>query len=150
MRIEYPLGIPPKHPIQEFKFSTSLQTIEIGDHSLRLSTIEDLEPAIDQVFEWLSLNALPQSEMENLAPFFGKLWPSAIALAEKLAAIFKRSSSNRQNLIELGCGLGLPGLIAKKFGVEATLTDNHPCVPSFLEKNLAYNDIDSVKYFLLS
>jgi predicted nicotinamide N-methyase len=42
-------------------------------------------------------------------------------------------------LLEIGCGLALPSLMAARGGSRVLATDSHPEVPRFLERNLARN-----------
>ena len=55
-------------------------------------------------------------------PYWAELWPSGHVLAEELAL---RDLSDTR-VLELGCGLGLPSLVAASRGAEATATDWYP------------------------
>jgi len=59
---------------------------------------------------------------DEYLPYWAELWPSAIALAR---AVARRGLSGRR-VLELGCGLGLPGLAAAVGGARVTLTDWAP------------------------
>jgi len=45
-------------------------------------------------------------------------------------------------VLELGCGLGLPGIIAAKLGAEVTLTDK-ACLLALAEENCQRNNVDA-------
>jgi predicted nicotinamide N-methyase len=49
---------------------------------------------------------------EELLPYWAHLWPSAVALAEELAPRSLRGART----LELGCGLGLPSVVAARGG----------------------------------
>lgn len=59
---------------------------------------------------------------DEYLPYWAELWPSAIALARVVA----RRSLEGRRVLELGCGLGLPGLAAAVGGARATVTDWAP------------------------
>jgi predicted nicotinamide N-methyase len=76
---------------------------------------------------------------DELRPFFGTLWPSARALGNVLGL----QELSGQRVLELGCGLALPSLLAARRGGEVTATDRHPEVPAFLESNLRRNGLEA-------
>jgi predicted nicotinamide N-methyase len=54
-------------------------------------------------------------------PYWAELWPSAIGLTKYLLASDRIRPGVR--VLEMGCGMGLPGIAAAKRGGEVTLTD---------------------------
>ena len=72
---------------------------------------------------------------------FGVIWPSARALASRLTTHELRG----RRVLELGCGLALPSLVAAKAGAEVTATDQHPDTERFLAENLERNRLQ-VRY----
>jgi len=58
-------------------------------------------------------------EADERIPYWADVWESAIVLAEELARLDGRGLS----LLELGCGLGLPSLVAAQAGFAVTATD---------------------------
>ena len=58
-------------------------------------------------------------EREEFLPYWAELWPSAIALSRAVAA--RELAGVR--VIELGCGLGLPSVVAALRGAEVLATD---------------------------
>ncbi len=55
-------------------------------------------------------------------PYWAELWPSGHVLAEELALLDIGGS----RVLELGCGLGLPSLVAASRGADVTATDWYP------------------------
>ncbi len=51
-------------------------------------------------------------------PFWAKVWESALVLADFVATL-----KPPKKILEVGAGLGVPGLVAAAFGHEVTLTD---------------------------
>jgi predicted nicotinamide N-methyase len=68
---------------------------------------------------------------------FGTLWPSATHLAELLARLPLRD----RTLLELGCGLALPSLVAASVGARVVSTDQHPDTERFLLENQGRNQV---------
>lgn len=67
------------------------------------------------------LEKLGKSELlESLCPYFGAVWPSARAIALEVMA------PTPCRTLEMGCGLGIPALIAARRGFEILATDFHP------------------------
>ena len=68
-------------------------------------------------------------------PYWAELWPSAVALA--------RCVSNEdlfgKRVIELGCGLGLPSVVALACGAEVTATDHYRAALDFTRYNARAN-----------
>jgi predicted nicotinamide N-methyase len=58
-------------------------------------------------------------EHEEFLPYWADLWPSAVALARAAGA---RSLGGRR-VVELGCGLGLPSIVAALGGARVLATD---------------------------
>ena len=54
---------------------------------------------------------------DEFLPYWAELWPAATALAEALPDV------NGLRVVELGCGLGVPSLVAAARGAEMTATD---------------------------
>ena len=74
---------------------------------------------------------------DEYLPYWAELWPSAIALAR---AVARRALSGRR-VLELGCGLGLPGLVAAVGGARVTLTDWAPDAVGAARDNATRNDV---------
>lgn len=70
---------------------------------------------------------------ERFAPYWAELWPSALALAEVVAA------GPPSRVLELGCGLGVPALRAALAGHDVTATDWTPTAIDLLARNAARN-----------
>jgi predicted nicotinamide N-methyase len=70
-------------------------------------------------------------------PYWARLWPSAEALARALA---KHPPGPGTRVIELGCGLGLPSVVAARGGAAVTATDGHEDAVAFAAHCLALNE----------
>ncbi len=72
-----------------------------------------------------------------LWPMFGVLWPAGLALAHMVDRLCLRGA----RLLEVGCGLGLPSVVAHHNGVDVTASDHHPLAAAFLEHNVRINGL---------
>ncbi len=75
---------------------------------------------------------------DEYLPYWAELWPSAIALGR---AVARRARGGRR-VLELGCGLGLPGLAAATGGARVTLTDWAPEAVAAARDNAERNGVE--------
>ncbi len=76
-------------------------------------------------------------------PLFGWLWPSGVQLAARMAC---RAVRPDERVLEIGCGLALPSLVAHRRGIDITASDWHPLAEYFLAQNLRLNGLSPMKY----
>lgn len=84
--------------------------------SIRLFRVTNFSELFNQLVkeEKTSSNSSP-------IPYWTDLWPAAIALS--LHIVRSKLIHKNCRVLEVGCGLGLPGVVAGKFGAEVTFTD---------------------------
>ena len=76
-------------------------------------------------------------EQEELLPYWAELWPSGVALARALDGRALRGAA----VVELGCGLGLPSIVAARSGGRVLATDWSVAALDLLEQNAERNDV---------
>jgi SAM-dependent methyltransferase len=91
------------------RFSPVPRMIEICGQPFEIWRPPDMESLID----------IGAFEADERIPYWADVWESAIVLAEDLADCDGRGLT----LLELGCGLGLPALVAARAGFTVTATD---------------------------
>jgi predicted nicotinamide N-methyase len=74
-------------------------------------------------------------EREEFLPYWAELWPSAVALARAVAA----RDVNGLSVVELGCGLALPSIVAALAGARVLATDWSPDALAYAERNARAN-----------
>ena len=74
---------------------------------------------------------------DEFLPYWAERWPSGIALADHVARLELRGTS----ILELGCGLGLPSLVAARRGAAVVATDWSPDAVALLARNAARNAV---------
>jgi predicted nicotinamide N-methyase len=72
---------------------------------------------------------------DEFLPYWAELWPAARALAEALPDV------SGLQVVELGCGLGLPSLIAAAKGASVTATDWSRDAIELLQENASRNGL---------
>jgi len=103
-----------KYPVRQLE-------LKIADLKVKLAIIKNNDKLIDDFFNLESNH--PDVINENI-PYWGELWPSAIGLAQFISE--HAELVNKKNLLEIGCGLGLPGIVAALLGAKVTMTDYLP------------------------
>ena len=115
-------------------------TVAVADMRFDLEVVRDLDPLLDFYVE-------RHSEDADMIPYYAELWQSGVALAKYLALPGQEVCGIRA--LELGCGLGLPSLVAARRGASVTATDYHPHNEPYLRRNLDLNGITGVAYRVL-
>jgi predicted nicotinamide N-methyase len=72
---------------------------------------------------------------DEFLPYWAELWPAATALAAALPEVAGL------RVVELGCGLGLPSLVAAARGAEVTASDWAEDAVDLLRENAARNGL---------
>lgn len=107
--------------------------VTIGDITLTMETPPDLDALLDRA-------AADDPQAVDAIPYYAILWPAAHGLARYLWE--RREGLAGQRVIELGCGLGLPSVLAARLGARVTATDFHPDTGDWLRHNAALNGVD--------
>jgi len=72
---------------------------------------------------------------DEFLPYWAELWPASLALANALPDVAGL------RVVELGCGLGVPSLVAAARGAEVTATDWADDAIALLRENAAGNGL---------
>jgi len=120
-------------------YKTIIQQRQLGDKLYVLEAIRSLDEAIDQVCEVLTDEEQKDPFAEDLCPYFGILWPASEALSiylDQHSGLIKNKS-----ILELGCGLGYPSLVATHLGGKVLATDFHPDVEEYFLRNCLHSSL---------
>jgi predicted nicotinamide N-methyase len=88
--------------------------------------------------DWPALRAA-EMDRERATPYWAVPWPSGLALARRVAA---DPPAPGTRVLELGCGLALPSIVAARAGGRVTATDGHADGAIFAAHNLALNEVE--------
>jgi predicted nicotinamide N-methyase len=73
-------------------------------------------------------------------PYWTLVWEPALLLAGLLPRLSRQFDGT--HAVELGCGLGLPGVVAAILGARVTFVDRAPAALAFIQASLVLNEID--------
>lgn len=103
----------------------------------------------DELFEQLLAKGEESEEVKDeRIPYWADLWPSAVALGRYLvnSGLVKPETT----VIEIGCGLGLPGIVAGMLGArDVHFTDYLEDALSYAKQNWALNCLHPARFSLL-
>jgi len=111
-----------------FPYETEPIELTVGSRQLTLLRVKDLE-------RWVDREALLRDEAEE-PPYWAHLWTGALTLARYLE---ERVECRNLHVLDLGCGLGLTGIIAALKGGQVTFTDKEPEALAFAIMNAQLN-----------
>ena len=104
------------------------ETVALRGRALSILRPRDSEALLDE----------EAFEQEEFLPYWAELWPSALALARAVAARPLRG----RRVLELGCGLALPSIVAALAGARVLATDWSPDSVAFAEANARRNGVE--------
>ena len=102
------------------------ETLRVGDVELTLVRPREPEALLDE-------EAFAEDEF---MPYWAELWPAGLALAHALP-----DRLDGVRVVELGCGLGVPSLVAAARGAQVTAVDWAAEAIELLRENAARNEL---------
>lgn len=104
----------------------------INGHEYQLYRVPDLDRLVDEID--------PETwKHDEKMPYWAELWPSGIELAAFVAG--KLGELRNMRVLELGCGLALPSIVAARLGARVTATDYFSEALDLLTINAALNGV---------
>ncbi|AMV35918.1 class I SAM-dependent methyltransferase [Planctomyces sp. SH-PL62] len=79
----------------------------------------------------------------NRLPYGVSLWPSAIALAHEIAV--REAEFRGRSVLELGAGVGLPGIVAASLGARTVQTDREELALHLCRRNAERNGAAAIE-----
>ena len=103
-------------------------TVAIGPYTLAIRRPRNADALIDEA----------RFGRDEFMPYWAELWPSGLDLARVVAARDVRGA----RVVELGCGLARPSIVAAFGGADALATDWSPEAVELARENGARNEVD--------
>jgi predicted nicotinamide N-methyase len=127
----------------------------VEEHVQRYTTLETvldvrgLQVCVTRIahFEELleALDPITFAEDERL-PYWAELWPAAVAMAHYMT---ERLPLAGRHVLELGCGLGLVGIVAALQGARVLSTDYEATALAFARHNARRNGCQRARFRLM-
>jgi predicted nicotinamide N-methyase len=120
-----------------------VSSLEIGGQTIRLVRPADPDQLLDDplVVHW--------NRHDDYMPYWAYVWPAAYLLAERVArepSLEPIEGSCVAQVLEIGCGLGLAGLVAVARGLCVQFTDYDQAALDFVAQSAAENGFDPARY----
>ncbi|MDZ7759992.1 MAG: methyltransferase [Desulfovermiculus sp.] len=132
------LPFPPQANLDELlslarsRYPVHFEDLSVGDLTLQILQIQDMEAYIETL-----ASAAHNGQGLNL-PFWAKIWPTSILLSHVLASSY---TVNDLDVLEIGAGVGVCGLVAALRGARVTITDYNPDALLFARINVLKNSL---------
>jgi predicted nicotinamide N-methyase len=111
-------------------FDARLTDVAVGREHIALWHVADLEAHVDR-------DALLRADRPAEPPYWAHLWSGARLLATAIP-------TDAGRVVELGCGLGLPSLVAARRGARVLAIDRHVAPLAFVRASARANDVTTL------
>jgi predicted nicotinamide N-methyase len=113
------------------RFVTVDETVDVGDWTVTITKPRSSEDLISGA----------DFDVDERLPYWAELWPSAAVLATHTLAHARPA----RRALELGCGLGLASLAARRAGLSVLATDYYDVALEFVALNAAANGVGTIE-----
>jgi len=119
------------------RYRTEFDTLRLREKELKILQVADIEPL---------LHGRDPFEDVSRFPFWVRLWEAALLLSDLMLS---QAVPPGGRLLELGAGLGAPGLAAALAGHRVTLSDYEPQILDFQRVSAAANGLRGIDFRLI-
>lgn len=117
------------------RFDVTVQEVVVAGRRWKLARPRSADDLIDE----------EAFQRDGRIPYWADVWVSSRILADELV----KPRPGRVRMLELGCGVGLPSLVAAGRGHDVTATDYYREALDFVEANARLNDLPTLSIALL-
>ena len=121
-----------------------IEEIKIAHLHLKIKRVSNIDDLLDDLIQKGNEDEAVKDER---IPYWADLWPSAIALSEYL--VQHNIVKPGMKVLEIGCGLGLPGIVAGKLGANVIFTDYLSEPLEYAKHNWSVNNDSQAKFVQL-
>jgi protein N-lysine methyltransferase METTL21A len=119
------------------KYQVDFEPLKLRDIEVQILQVTDLESIL--------AGKDPFKDVQNF-PFWIRLWEASMLLADLIAST---APPENNSLLELGAGLGAPGLAAAASGYDVTLSDYEPHILDFQRVSAAASGLNDINFQIL-
>lgn len=116
------------------KYKLTFDRLRVCEKNIRLLKVADLEEFLGGKDPFANVSEFP---------FWIRLWDAAMVLSYVLGG---QGATQGKRLLELGAGLGAPGLAAAAAGYEVTLSDYEDIILDFQRVSAAASKLEGVQF----
>ncbi len=113
-------------------YKLTFDTLTVHKQTIRLLKVADIEEFLDGKDPFADVTEFP---------FWVKLWESAMILSQALVTL---PDPKGKTMLEIGAGLGAPGITAAACGFDVTLSDYEDIIMDFQKVSVAASGLDNV------
>lgn len=106
------------------QYETDVSSLTIGDRRFKFFVPKSLDPFLDK------------EDVFNEFPLWSKIWEASIVLANHVENM---PVDPQKHLLEIGCGIGLVGIVAASCGHRVTMTEYNRDALNFARANARVN-----------
>ncbi len=118
-------------------YAVKHQEVRIGEHEYTIRSLLDRQQYHDP-HGHASARGISSASWGH----FGQLWSSGLVLAEHVSTVVL----DGQRVLEIGCGLAVPGIVLHRRVADIVVSDWHPECAAFLRENLRLNHLGPLRY----
>lgn len=108
--------------------------LDVGGRTIELLGPDNYEALLDDP------RVRERFEADEFMPYWANLWPGAVLLAEEVAQWPRVAAGEPKPIVlELGCGLGLVGLVASELGYRVIVSDYEDDALTFVLQSAEHN-----------
>jgi predicted nicotinamide N-methyase len=118
-------------------YDVKLQAVQVGEHQYTIRSLRDRQQYSDPL-------GLAHARGISSASWslFGQVWSSGLVLAEHMDGVVL----DGQRVLEVGCGLAVPGIVLHRRLADVVVSDRHPECAAFLHENLRLNGLGPLPF----
>lgn len=127
-----------------FTYPHKIKEVTVAGYNYKMAVASNLDELYNAL---LAKDKNDEDVTDERIPYWAELWPSAIALGEYIAN--NKEIFSGKSVLEIGCGLGLSGMIASRFAKNVLFTDYMQPPLDFVRYNCLQNDMNNVSQQIL-
>ena len=128
------LHVTPEDALGELTY----KSVPIGNSVFKIAYPGDADKLLDHPSTHEAFHA------DDYMPYWAELWPASKMLAQALiSASLEGAWTQGQTALEIGCGVGLPGVVALSLGLRVIFSDYDATAVEFAANNARANGFDN-------